>query len=358
MSVLNFRLQPRYAFFIGTYLICVTALLYWILSKYGYDDPYITYRYASQLVQGHGFVYNPGEYVLSTTTPLFTILLAAGSFVWHNLPHLANFIGCLSTALGGLSIWSISRAWLTRIAGWVGLFLYPAFTLVLSTMGSETPLYLALCLGAFASYAHRRYRLTAVLIALAVLTRADGILVAAVLVLDYLIIQRGRIPWTAVGLFTGILLPWFVFSWAYFGSPLPATLAVKQHQGAMAISQRFAAGFFTTVRPYASYWVYRFEACLAAVGLIYLVWRARTWGLLISWTILYFAAYSALGVSRYFWYYAPLVPGFIGLVGLGVELVVETGDKIYRLILQQSWSEPSVNNSGSLIDPTAGSCPI
>jgi hypothetical protein len=335
MCVFNFRLRFRHAFFIGTYLIGVTAMLYWILSKYGYDDPFITYRYAIQLAQGHGFVYNPGEYVLSTTTPLFALLLAAGSFAWPNLPHLAIFIGCLSTALGGLSLWIISRAWQTHIAGWVGLFLYPTFTLVLSVLGSETPLYLALCLGAVASYAHRRYPLAAALAALAVLTRPDGILVAAVLALHYLIVQRGRIPWTAAGLFAGILLPWFIFSWFYFGSLLPATLAVKQHQGSMAISQRFAAGFLTVARPYASQWVYRFETCLAVVGLIYLIRRARSWGVLISWTVLYFVAYSALGVSRYFWYYAPLVPGFVGLVGLGVELMAETVNKILRLILKK-----------------------
>jgi len=90
------------------------------------------------------------------------------------------------------------------------------------------------------------------------------------------------------------------------------------------------------VGPYAGYWVYRFEACLAAVGLVYLTRLARTWGLLIAWTILYFVAYSALGVSRYFWYYAPLVPGFVVLVGLGVEWVAETGNKIIKLILQES----------------------
>jgi len=46
-------------------------------------------------------------------------------------------------------------------------------------------------------------------------------------------------------------------------------------------------------------------------------------------------AYSALGVSRYFWYYAPLVPGFVVLVGLGVALAAATTNKILRLILKK-----------------------
>jgi len=36
------------------------------------DDAYITFRYARNLADGLGFVYNPGQQVLGTTTPLYT----------------------------------------------------------------------------------------------------------------------------------------------------------------------------------------------------------------------------------------------------------------------------------------------
>ena len=62
--------------------------------------------------------------------------------------------------------------------GWSGLLLYPTFPLVAITLGSEMPVYLALCLAAFTFYARRRYRLTALLVGLATLTRPDGILLA------------------------------------------------------------------------------------------------------------------------------------------------------------------------------------
>ena len=41
------------------------------------DDAYITFRYARNIADGLGFVYNPGQPVLGTTTPLYTMLLAA-----------------------------------------------------------------------------------------------------------------------------------------------------------------------------------------------------------------------------------------------------------------------------------------
>ncbi len=40
------------------------------------DDAYITFRYARNILNGSGFVYNPGEHVLGTTTPLYTGLMA------------------------------------------------------------------------------------------------------------------------------------------------------------------------------------------------------------------------------------------------------------------------------------------
>src|SRR5262249_5360319 len=40
------------------------------------EDFLITLRYAENLAQGRGFVYNPGEPVLGTTTPLYTPGLA------------------------------------------------------------------------------------------------------------------------------------------------------------------------------------------------------------------------------------------------------------------------------------------
>jgi hypothetical protein len=43
--------------------------------------------------------------------------------------------------------------------------------------------------------------------------------------------------------------------------------------------------------------------------------------LLLTWTAGYFAVYSILGVTRYFWYYAALVPEFEVLVGAGFNFL-------------------------------------
>ncbi|MEJ2710441.1 MAG: glycosyltransferase family 87 protein [Anaerolineales bacterium] len=314
------------------YTLVVTALIYLAFSHWAYDDPFITYRYAYNLSHGQGLVYNFGQRVQSTTTPLFTMLLAGLSPLWSDLPHLANLIGAFSLALGAVFLWDLSRTWEAPLVGWAGLLLYPSFSLLVTSLGSETPLYLALGLGAFALYAREQYTWAGVFSALTVLTRPDGLLIPLLLAAHYLIRRRaGRpIPWAAVVVFLSLSAPWFLFAWSYYGSPLPATLAAKQHQGAMSISQRFAPGLLSLVRSYAGRWRYWLELALALVGLVFTVVRARRWMLLLAWTGLYFAAYTLLGVSSYYWYYAPLVPGWIVLIGLGVQGLKTVFERLIR----------------------------
>ncbi|NTW09540.1 MAG: hypothetical protein HGA28_08240, partial [Anaerolineaceae bacterium] len=40
------------------------------------DDAFITYRYVQNLLSWQGLVFNPGEQVLGTTTPLYALLLS------------------------------------------------------------------------------------------------------------------------------------------------------------------------------------------------------------------------------------------------------------------------------------------
>ena len=65
------------------------------------DDAFITFRYARNLLAGQGFVYNAGQRVLGTTTPLYTLLLAglAGLTRSQNYPWLALLVNALMDAV-------------------------------------------------------------------------------------------------------------------------------------------------------------------------------------------------------------------------------------------------------------------
>jgi hypothetical protein len=326
----NIPLTPKIQrWWVVLYLVIMFVGIWSAFFRWAYDDPYITYRYAANIASDIGFVYNPGERVLSTTTPLFAVILAFFHKIGFSIPIVANAISILSLAVGGLLIWDLSRSWKTSWVGWAGLLLYPTFSLLFSTVGSETPLYLALCLGSFALYARKQIAWTAIMIALATLTRFDGILVAFIIGTNFLWQNRSdlrdisfwsNLPWKGFIVAIGLLLGWHLYSWYYFGSPFPATLAAKQAQGAMAISTRFAPGLLRIAGWFAS-WPYWLELGLVVLGCFYAITRKSRWLIVLGWVGLYFLAYTILGVSSYYWYYAPLVPGWIISLGLGLSLI-------------------------------------
>jgi hypothetical protein len=87
----------------GAISLGMACFLLVVMGGWRYDDPYITYRYAQNIGAGAGFIYNPAERTLSTTTPLFALVLAALQNPWQDLPGTANVIGAGCVALGGLA---------------------------------------------------------------------------------------------------------------------------------------------------------------------------------------------------------------------------------------------------------------
>lgn len=63
------------------------------------DDAFITYRYAANLAEGHGMVFNEGQAVLGTTTPAYTILLSSFAVVFGSeaIPTISLWINMFAT---------------------------------------------------------------------------------------------------------------------------------------------------------------------------------------------------------------------------------------------------------------------
>lgn len=310
--------------------IAVALLLFTLLHQRGFDDPYITYRYTVNIAQGHGFVYNHGERVLSTTAPGYALLLVPAAWLGLPIPLVSNALGCLSLALGGLAFWLLGKTWKTYLLGSVGLILYPLCPLLLPTLGAETCLYVTLVLYGFLFYARGQLNATALMLAAAILVRADAVLAGAVMGLHFLIERRSPFPWRALIICGMLLLPWFVFAWLYFGAPLPVTLGAKQRQGMMAISQGFFEGLLALLRGYWRMPFYHLHVLVGLTGLIAVLARRPAWAILQAWNGVYIAAYTALGVTRYFWYYGPLAVGVVVLIATGVMVVYRLTRRVWR----------------------------
>src|SRR5438067_12453298 len=143
LSLLKFKELKKVRLWLAlAYVLAVSVVVFVKGYDRSYDDAYITYRYADNLYSNLGFVYNPGEQVLSTTTPLFAVLLAALEHVSTDVPRWASLIGSLSIALGALALGSLAWTWRSPWVGAASLLLYPTFPLLLITLSSEMPLYL------------------------------------------------------------------------------------------------------------------------------------------------------------------------------------------------------------------------
>lgn len=325
-------LNPR-AITLGLLALSVLIWLAW-MHEFRLDDSFITYRYARNLAGGLGLVYNQGDSILSTTAPLYAILLAILSFVIRDFNVLGSLIGIVSIGLGGALMYRLAARRMSPV-----LALWVAIVYVLSTplwlaLGMETPLWIMLVLAAVWLALLDRWLWAGLLIGLAVLTRPDAALPGLLLGLVAIgttinrvnTRQRWWLPLIGYGGMAALpILLFALWGWATYGSPFPVTLSAKSAQAVLGIT---GLGYDVT------YWeglrlILRSlmiqSPLYIALGLLIIFGLAGNlssplW-IVVAWGVLHLIAYILLGVAPYRWYYAPLVPGAILLAANGLQYI-------------------------------------
>ena len=328
--------------------------LFWLRLHQPYntvDDAYITFRYARNLIHGVGFVYNPGERVLGSTTPAYAMLLALTSRAsgLADFPRLALFVNLLCDALSFSLLLRLvarlsGRRWVGLIAAW--LLALNARLIDFSTGGMESSLNVLMILLTLGLMIEGRTSWAALTAGLAVLIRPDGLTLAAAffLLLGVEALRRAhgrldfkQLPWVEVGLFTAVVVPWLIFATLYFGQPIPQSVLAKAEVyrlerwtafRALLVQLRVLFSFnvpplsdpesFTAKLIHAL-----FPAALVGLG----VWTAqkrnsRAWmlGVYIVFFILFFSIGNPLWLG---WYEIPLEPLYPALILIGVVGLAE-----------------------------------
>jgi tetratricopeptide (TPR) repeat protein len=230
------------------------------------DDAYISLRYARNLVEGNGLVFNPGERVEGYSNFSWTLLLAL--FLKLGAPAVQTSIW-LGVLFGTGAVFFAARLakalegrWgPASVASAALVAANPAFALW-STGGLETALFAFLVTAGlergFAPDVSPRGRLAApLLLCLAALTRPDGPLLFAawflIRTLDTLVLSgpaadpRGRSGLARDALlFVGPLLPYAVWKLAYYGDLLPNTYYAKAGVSPAYVSRgmKYAGDYF------------------------------------------------------------------------------------------------------------------
>jgi hypothetical protein len=226
--------------------ICLGFALY---TDHRWEDYYITFRSSRNLAEGNGLVFTPGERVHSFTSP-FNVLIPAGfSFITGNYSDrlvlwLFRCVSIVGTGFAATMLYGIARV---RSLGslavllLLGLFLTNPLIVDFTINGQETGLmmfFLALTLHALAVPSRNKWLRLGLAWAGLMWTRPDGCVYGFVIAAVFFAYNLGPgevrtranlfKTFVLAGSVAALLyLPWFVWAWWYFGSPVPHTVIAK-----------------------------------------------------------------------------------------------------------------------------------
>ena len=292
------------------------------------DDAYITVDYARNLAFGLHWGLIAAETANSATSPLNVVVLAAATLVVRD--------GVVAVGVVFVLVLVLTAHWLSRIAAdlglsritpWAGVAALAVNPLLLSTVGLESYLAIALITGLVRFGVAGRAVALGVVGGLLELTRPDLVVPVVVAAVGFLGV--GRPSWRAAGSAALVAVPWHLFSWFALGSAVPDTLVMKAGQQAWA-----GFGFGTGWRMYlnAAPWFAGpafaiVPVAVAAVLAVVLFGRVRGARRAVLVTALataaHFAAYALLAPPPYHWYYGPLLGGATICAALAAGVLVE-----------------------------------
>lgn len=230
--------------FLATLLLAFLVHVFYL--QYSVDDAFISFRYAKNLVDGHGLVFNQGERVEGYTNFLWTLLMAAGIRAGFEPVVFSRVAGTLAGLVLLTSVFRFARSHLPdgSIAFLVLVPLAANGALaVWSVAGLETVLFtLFLFVGAAVAVGREGrvpFLLASALFALATLTRPEGALFYVVLLADRLLQRRISLKGALPGLllFTFVLIPFEMWRFVYYGDWLPNTFYAKAGGGVHAAAR-------------------------------------------------------------------------------------------------------------------------
>jgi arabinofuranosyltransferase len=218
------------------------SLLHQLLFATVTEDALVSFRYAQNIADGNGPVFNPGERVEGYTNFLWLVLIALPRAAFGADVRTAAVVFGVVAALGCVLVSSLL---VNRIVAGTGAEPRPAIGVAAAVLtasagglavygpsGSEVPLFVLLLLAVCYSLAARRPVVAGVLVAFAVMTSPEG-LVVAVLAGLWLVgaaLKKKHSWWAPVGYVLGalvFLIPRLAWRATFYQHFVPAPLAVK-----------------------------------------------------------------------------------------------------------------------------------
>ncbi len=310
-------------------LLVSSRILLYEVTGYTADDAFITYRYAENLASGKGFVFNAGEKVQGTSSPLYVLVLASFGELFGSaaIPVASRLFSLAMDVVSLIFLWHLLSSFnnLTRFLACLLFAVYPKVVLI-GISGMEASTAVMLMLASLYSLRNGQVTATFILFGLLFLCRIDSVLWIALCVLWQLWTMK-RLALRPF-LWTGaVYAPWVFFSIYYFGSWVPHAVVAKR------ISWDHLFPSFDPLRILLGYFPFQalqgflagFQLFLIILFLIPVLWgfihAVRSKNLLVifpSFFLTYNLAFSFGRVVMADWYY---LPGYVSyFVTLGYLL--------------------------------------
>lgn len=309
------------------------------------DDAYITFRYAQNLLSGHGLVYNPGEAVLGTTTPIYALLMAGLGLITGgsqaSFPILSMIVNALAD---GVTCWLLirlgerfgqRRAGIAAAAVWA----IAPWSVTFAIGGMETSVFVMFLTATFYFHSDGRPVAAAAAASLSILTRPDALIAVLPIIVERIrksVRRQGHLsPIQRIGsrevlIFSIPLIGWFVIGTMYYGNPIPNSLLAKvaayhlpQEAGFIRLLQHYATPFLGHLT-FGTWWIgaglLLFPILFALGAVMILRRRVDAWPLFIyPWS--YLIAFAIANPLIFRWYLTPPLPIFFLGIFLGIERI-------------------------------------
>lgn len=313
----------------GFVIIAVTALLLPHYFPQQREYSFISYRYAQNLHNGLGFVYNLGERTLHpAVSPLYVWILSLGLNIIDDLPRLGNVIGVASIIIGSIVVFGLAYSEKTRLAAPVAAGIYIAFPLLWLSLGIDVTLWMALGLIAIWLYSLEQYHIAALFLSLSAMLRPELLILGLALTALALLERRqvGLLPVGIYGLSVLLIVIWGLTSFDV-GGPLPwlPPAWMSDHLSDSMASNTIAGAGLAVWALLGMSWGWLAVLILVIPGLIRIKDHRPALAVL-GWATLHITFLGILNLTVYPWTIAPIIPALAILAGLGIDWLVKRSD--------------------------------
>jgi hypothetical protein len=286
------------------------------------DDAFITFRYVRNIITGQGFTFNPGEYILGTTTPLYTLYLSLWGSFGLDFITVGKLTNIAADGISCILLFTLLYRTTNRAVALIAalLIISSPYNLQYSASGMETGIYTCFILLLFFLYEKKRWGWMALNGGMLILVRPDGLLAFMIVALFWLSDRHSFKTGVKYALLTGlIMLPWFLFATWYFGSPIPHSVSAKSLTYRSSIPLHWLQILWQTFAQRGGTGGVLLITSLLGTGAAATLLRNQYRSLrpYLAWLALYIGTFTFFQSGRFGWYYAPIMPLLFAFVVLG-----------------------------------------